>query len=96
AVDLLKQVQGINRQVIYLPAVTGKQFAGKLAMLNGMPRFVRRLLGNMLGALKPTVSPGLIADYLVGLRSNQPMSEVIVSNDQDSNWLYVFVRIAID
>lgn len=96
AVDLLKQVQGINRHVVYLPAVAGKRFAGKLAALNGMPGLVRPLIVTILGALKSTVSPGLIADYLIGLRSDEPMSEVIISNDQDANWLYVFVRNAVD
>ncbi|WP_333714750.1 hybrid nucleoside-diphosphate sugar epimerase/sugar transferase [Yoonia sp.] len=66
----LQAESGISISVLHLPAVYGQAFKGKLAMLNRVPAFGRKLLLPLLGALKPVVHVSAIADRVARILRN--------------------------
>jgi len=83
-------------KTIYLPLVYGAQWAGKLKLLNVLPRPLAVFAFAPLAALKPTVHiERLVEDIL----SNAPVSSdkpVILSNDQNSNYFYTVTKRLFD
>ena len=65
AAEEIAAIQGIIRVVLFLPAVVGDTFAGKLKLLNRLPRLLRSKLLFMVAALRPTVHVQFIADYVL-------------------------------
>ena len=93
AVEALQAEQGITCTSIYLPAVYGDRWSGKLAVLNRLPGPLARALFTCLSAIKPTVHVRAIADACdisscSGVR--------FVADDQDRNVVYSVVRRMID
>lgn len=96
AEELLRDRAGIVTKIVYIPAILGETYSGKLAVLNGMPAFVGKLLLPMLKALKPTVNLDAISKELLtnsGFQSNQ---SVILATDQGTNFAYTFLKRCMD
>ena len=95
AVDIVSRVNGIDAVTVFLPPVYGAQWAGKLALLNRLPRWLARLASTPLAALTPTVSVRVLADFIT---SEDAPSEpqLILSDGQSSNIFYRIVKRFID
>lgn len=88
--------EGLDVSILYLPAVQGQSFAGKLAPLNRLPPILRRPAYRALSALRPTVSIDRIAAYLL---SGAPAGEdgrLILSEAQRGNLIYAATMRLID
>lgn len=98
AVKLLATVPDIKKTVIYIPAVAGNQLTGKLSLLNHLPGFMRRQATTIVSALKPTVRPDQIADYLCNAVTTEmdDAEAIIISSDQGQNWVYGLIKASID
>ncbi|WP_420412668.1 sugar transferase [Roseibium sp.] len=95
--EALAARDGIKVCNLYLPAVYGDAYAGKLAVLNRVPAFLGPLFFKVLSALAPTVHIGRIADFVAQDVQNLPVDEpVLLADDQDKNGLYRFGRKLID
>lgn len=87
----LADVTEIAKTIIYLPAVAGETFAGKLAILNRLPRALRGVALRMLGALRPTVQIEHIVEAVVALaRADGPSipKSAIISDGQRDNLFF--------
>ncbi len=96
AVDRLREVTGIVVETVYLPAVIGDAFAGRLAFLNRLPGWFSRALLVVLAALKPTVSVDRLADVLLGQERPPPRGDIILANDQSLNPVFTGSKRAVD
>lgn len=88
--------EGIDVSIIYLPAVQGKSFAGKLAPLNRLPPILRQPAFQLLAALRPTVSIDSIAAHLVSGAPAGEEGRLILSDAQKGNIFYATTMRLID
>lgn len=96
AAAVLTAAQTIDASILFLPAVQGQRFAGKLAPLNRLPPTLRRPTFHALSALRPTVSIDRIAAHLI---SGAPVGEegrLILSDAQRGNLVYAATTRLID
>lgn len=98
AAERLAGVPGIDKWALYLPAVTGGELAGKLAVINRLPRFLRSLALLSLGSLKPTVDVGHIAETIIGLprAAGTAIGQRIVANGQGDNPVFSKTKRFVD
>lgn len=80
---------------IYLPSVYGEEWAGRLGVLNRLPRTLAKLIFTPLAALKPTVSVVQLAEFL-GRADHGVAAPIVVSNGQHTNWFYHVTRRLVD
>ena len=93
---LRSAAEGIEVSILYLPAVQGKSFAGKLAPLNRLPPILRQPAFRLLAALRPTVSIDSIAEHLVSGAPAGEEGRVILSDAQKGNIFYATTMRLID
>jgi lipopolysaccharide/colanic/teichoic acid biosynthesis glycosyltransferase/uncharacterized protein YbjT (DUF2867 family) len=86
-----------------LPAVVGSSgdaFAGKLAVLNRVPKAMRPAMLALLGALRPTVTAACVADWIADNAGHPPQagddSRIILSEGQEGNRVYAAARLVLD
>ena len=95
--DALQKIEGLTVINLYLPAVYGDQFAGKFAVLEKLPGFLRTPAFALLSALAPAVHVDRIAAFvkndLAHAASDEP---VYLADPKDRNWVYVLGRKKID
>lgn len=87
---------GTEVSILYLPAVQGKSFSGKLAPLNRLPPILRQPAFSLLAALRPTVSIDRIAAHLVSGAPSGEEGRVILSDSQKGNLFYATTMRLID
>lgn len=96
AAAVLAAGQGMDISVLYLPAVQGAHFAGKLAALNHLPSVLRRPAFHAVSALRPTVSIDRIAAYLMSGAPRGEEGRLILSEAQRGNLVYAGTMRLID
>lgn len=97
AASALKEIAGIETQTFYLPLVHGKDWSGKLAFLNRLPRGLARHLFIPLAALVPTLHVRKLAAALSRPSPHDHSQEdPILSNGQSANWAYRCCSRVID
>ncbi|MDG3039745.1 hybrid nucleoside-diphosphate sugar epimerase/sugar transferase [Roseicyclus marinus] len=80
--------------ILYLPAVQGDSFAGKLAPLNRLPPALRSPAFRILAALRPTIGIDRIAAHLVAGAPPGEDHRLILTEAQRGNWVYAaFMRL---
>lgn len=96
AVSLQAAAQGIDLSILYLPAVQGQGFAGRLAPLNRLPPILRRPAFHLLAALRPTVSIDRIAAYLLSGAPGGEDGRLILTDAQKGNHVYAAAMRLVD
>lgn len=80
---------GITIQNLFLPAVYGDHFAGRLSLLNRLPLWLRNPILTMLSAMVPTLNIKRLADYLAALDRNWFVGgDVYLSDPQSQNPIF--------
>ncbi len=94
---LLANVEGISVVTVYLPAVHGDEWSGRLAFLNKLPQPLARAAFEALASLRPTVHVSRFATFLLerGAEDGEK-GEIILSDGQDENLVYHIMKRAID
>jgi lipopolysaccharide/colanic/teichoic acid biosynthesis glycosyltransferase len=82
--------------VAYLPTVYGKEFAGRLAPLNMMPRLLQPAVLQMASAIWPTLSVERLAEYLITDALSMEDDTVLLSDGQSANRVFRGARTALD
>lgn len=95
ALDILNAEKNIEITNIFLPAVYGDEFAGRLAVVKKAPAFMRPAVLTFLNALLPTVHVDEIARVLATDFSANPQS-ILLANSQDKNKIYKIGKRLID
>ncbi|MCK7474923.1 MAG: sugar transferase [Rhodopseudomonas palustris] len=97
ALQRISAIEGTQVVSVFLPAVHGDQFAGKLAPLNKLPAPIARAAFAGLAAVRPTVHVSRLADFIreQGWRAASNRRLILADGQQD-NWVYRFVTRAID
>ncbi len=85
AVRRLAEIDGIDIETIYLPAVIGRSLAGKLAILSDWPSWLSRPALAALAALRPTVSVDRLAAFVLDGSGRNPDGDTILVDDQSAN-----------
>ena len=99
AAEKIATIPGIAKVVLFLPAVVGGQFAGKLQFLNKIPRALSGFLLKWLAAVRPTVDVEVIADYLLSgapAPDGLPLPATILSDGQQRNSVFTGLKRLID
>lgn len=96
AARLLADVEGIKVITAFLPPVYGSRWSGKLSLLNHLPGWLARMLFQVLAALRPTMHVSHLARFLVERAAGEEETEVILSDGQEGNRVYRFVKRAVD
>lgn len=95
ALDLLSEEKNIAITNLFLPAVYGDAFAGKLAIVDRLPKFLQSAGVKVLSALAPTLHIDRLADFVTQtLTPDQP--EVFLANPQSENIVYRASKKFID
>lgn len=87
ALEVLAAERDLSVTNVFLPAVYGDDFAGKLSVLKKVPGVLRSALLTCLSALVPTVHVDRLAAFLARDLDNAPAS-VMLANPQDRNPVY--------
>ncbi|WP_417592049.1 sugar transferase [Parasphingorhabdus sp.] len=96
-IHALSSLDGIKVHTIYLAAVYGERWAGKLAILNRLPNSLAGRLFLPIAALKPTLHVDAIVDYLLGpFAVDGQEYPVILSDDKSDNPFYSGTKRLID
>lgn len=85
---------GIECVTVYLPAVYGDRWAGKLSALNRFPKPLANALFRILAALKPAVHVGRLAELCS--RTTISSGTVFLADDQDDNPVYRLCKRLMD
>lgn len=84
AVSALETVTEPVVFTVYLPLIYGPRWAGKLAPLNRLPRFLATPLFTLLAAFKPTLHISGLAEFVVGIRKGMPSSTILTDGQRDN------------
>jgi uncharacterized protein YbjT (DUF2867 family) len=95
ALDILEDEEDIAVTNIFLPAVYGDEFAGKLAIVNKVPALLRPPALTFLTALLPTVHVDELARFLATDLASKPQT-ILLANSQDQNIVYRIGKRLID
>ncbi len=87
ALDVLEGEQEMSVTNVFLPAVYGDEFAGKLAIATKVPSPLRPAVLGFLTALLPTVHVNELARFLA-TNLDTERKTVLLANDQDKNYVY--------
>ena len=93
---VMAAAKDIDASILYLPAVQGKRFAGKLAGLNRLPAILRTPAFHVLSALRPTVSIDRLALHILSGASAGEDGHLILSDAQRGNRVYAAAMRLID
>lgn len=94
AAAVMEAAGGIDVSILYLPAVQGQRFAGRLAVLNRLPHALRGPAFRTLAALRPTVSIDRIAAHVLSGAPSVEDGRKILSDAQKGNVVYtLFMRL---
>ena len=85
AMQRLTEIEGIDTETVYLAAVTGDTFAGRLSVLNGLPRWLLQPALTAVAALRPTVSVDRLAAFILYGSGRNLTGDTILVNDQSEN-----------
>ncbi|WP_083982594.1 sugar transferase [Devosia soli] len=92
----LAQVSGITVTTLYLAAVHGDTWAGKLSVLNSLPAPLANGLFSMLSALRPTTSITAIVQFVLKAAISPQPKFVILTDQQYGNRVYGFISRTTD
>lgn len=93
----LEELFGAWGQTVYLAAVYGDRWGGKLAILNSVPKPLARFLFAPLAALKPVVDIRQLTKFLMNLpQASTPQSASILTDDKSRNLFYTSTKRLID
>ena len=102
----LAALAGIDVVTVYLPAVHGDGWAGKLAWLNRLPVGLARPLFGLARAFRPTVDVQRLADFVLASPPPRPfplvrtedgvLGELVLSDGQKGNPWYAAVKRVAD
>lgn len=81
---------------VYLPAVHGGRYAGRLAFLNRLPAALASRLLAVLSALRPVLHVGKLAAFIVALPQEPAAAETMLSDDLDENVVYTSTKRLVD
>lgn len=95
ALDVLKAEKNIDITNVFLPAVYGDEFAGKLSIVKKVPVLLRPAALTFLTALLPTVHVNELARVLAADIGAKPQS-ILLANPQDQNIVYRIGKRLID
>lgn len=96
AARLLAGAEGIDVLTLYLPAVHGDAWSGRLAFLNRLPVPVARVAFTLLSAFRPTLKVSRLAELVLGREPAQPDRDIVLADPQDDNPVYRVVSRLID
>jgi lipopolysaccharide/colanic/teichoic acid biosynthesis glycosyltransferase len=87
---------GKSCEIVHFGAVYGERFAGKMAILNNLPPFIRRSGFQVLSALNPVTNVRSIANYLSSDLAKTSNRVTILTDDKDDTPFYRFWRRTLD
>ena len=87
---------GCGAETMYLGLVHGRQYSGKLALLNGLPRSTASFFFSLFSALKPTTSINQVADYFGPDGPSGPHQSRILTDRKIANSSYRAWRKFVD
>lgn len=97
ALERAAAIPGIRVASVFLPAVHGDQWAGKLASLNKLPAPIARTVFTLLAAVRPTVHVSRLADFILDRGWDAAgKRQVILADGQQDNWGYRVISRSID
>jgi len=87
---------GESCEIVHFGAVYGSRFAGKMAILNSLPPFIRRPGFQALSALNPVTNVRTIATYLSSDPAETADRVTILADDKDDSPVYRVWRRTLD
>jgi lipopolysaccharide/colanic/teichoic acid biosynthesis glycosyltransferase len=96
ALSRLADVKGIRTTTVFLPAIYGDSWSGKLSILNKLPKPLAGMAFQTLAAMKPVVHVSRLANYLLKDQFIEDKDELILSDGQNGNLVYRGIRRIID
>ncbi|MBN9146842.1 MULTISPECIES: hybrid nucleoside-diphosphate sugar epimerase/sugar transferase [unclassified Nitrobacter] len=83
---------------VYLPAVTGEKFSGRLCVLNRLPKSIRTVALALFSTMKPTVSADRIAAAIAEISEPAGPSDarMIVTDGQTENLFFAVCKRIVD
>ena len=89
-------VEGIESVTVYLPPVYGKEWSGRLGVLNKLPPVVANALFVPLSALTPTLHVSKLSRFVLDGAPAGADDMPILTDDQNGNWMYRLSKRLLD
>ncbi|MBC7156301.1 MAG: sugar transferase [Rhodobacteraceae bacterium] len=96
ALAVARAATGIEVSNLFLPAVHGDDYAGKLRIVKRLPRALRPATVSVLGALAPTVHVDRLADYLSRGAPGVAGEDIVLADPKVDNPAYRIARTLLD
>lgn len=97
ALEIAEKTTGIAVVNLFLPAVHGNIYAGKLSILNRLPKGLRKIAFAFVSSLAPTVDVVRISDFVVErAMSTVPGEPVLLFDPKVENGIFRFTKRALD
>lgn len=94
--DILLNTPNLNTKIVYLPYVYGASWGPRLKFLDKLPRAIALPCFKIFAALKPTLHIQKLSNLILSGRLMDEGQRIILTDNQDENWFYLFARRAID
>lgn len=92
----IKACTDMKTKILYLPAVYGATFQGRLGVLNKVPRSLRGTVFHVLHSLRSTVHVDHVFDAVHTTLKTGCTGDKIITDDQNKNPVYCFCKRMID
>tara|TARA_R110002126_G_scaffold243516_7_gene386908 strand:+ start:22714 stop:23925 length:1212 start_codon:yes stop_codon:yes gene_type:complete len=98
AAAALNRMSGIDIRLLYLPAIVGEPLAGRLSVLNRLPRVIRIPALKVVGTLWPTAIVDQVSKSILALSAGtvQVNSPLVVSDGQRNNLVFNAIKRSVD
>lgn len=96
AVRSLTEKYGSDIENLYLPAVYGDVWPKSLLFLDKIPRRIANVLFLFLKSIKPTVHIQKVADCIMNTGRVKSARQIILSDNQSDNWVYMSTKRLVD
>lgn len=97
ALEMTQDVDGLSIINLFLPAVHGADYAGKLSVLNRFPRPIQKALFPCVAALAPTIDVRRIADFIDhDIMSSTLTEPVLLYDPKTENVMFRFSKRMLD
>ena len=96
AAEQLALMDGVNVTTIYLPAVYGDRWSGRLRRLNSLPKWLAHGLFGLVAMFRPTVHVHRLADFILSGESAVSATGLVLSDGQQHNVWFAFFKRLID
>lgn len=97
ALAVARNSKGITIKNVFLPAVYGDEFSGRLSIIKFFPNISRKYILSFLSSLYPTLNINIFFDFIINYENEKFRDpDIYLANPMNKNVYYKFFKNSID